>query len=185
MSSGDPETSLRRGVPTTSGAPRQTAGSTPGHPAANVGSPTPSERDAIVAAWTASEEAFYRAGQLGDASYPPLAASFAPGSPAEPRTVAWLEALESAGIVAPSAHRIGGARVQSVRGATAYLTGCTYDSGAVYRSSGDPAPSDLGGGAGYTASRAVLRLVAGHWLVWSDRTTTVSSSKERGPCHGF
>ncbi len=139
----------------------------------------------MAKAWVTSERAFYEAGRLSQPDYPPLVASFAPGSPALSRTVSFLTVLDQAGVVAPSVYRIGNAHVWSVAGGVARLTGCTYDTGSVYRSSGAPAPAGFGGGASLTASTAVLHEVAGRWLVWSDQTSTPSSSKEIGPCRGY
>ena len=131
------------------------------------------------------ERAFYAAGRLGRPDYAPLTESFAPGSPALAQTTDWLMALSDAGVIAPTSYRVGNARVTTMTATTAVLTGCTYDTGSIYRSSGAPAPAGLGGGAGLTASIVTLHRVAGRWLVWSDQTSTPSSSKENGPCQGF
>jgi hypothetical protein len=147
--------------------------------------PASPEAKAIADAWIDSEEAFYAAGRLGDPEYAPLVSSFAAGSPGEARTVAWLSALMAAGVEAPEHYRVGNTNVYAVTPDSARLSGCTYDSGSVYRSSGTPAPAALGGGAGYTASEAVLREISGHWLVWSNQTLNVASAEESGPCHGF
>ncbi|MGO9557978.1 MAG: hypothetical protein ACLPQS_09800 [Acidimicrobiales bacterium] len=152
---------------------------------APISSRTGSSGTAAEAAWVQSERAFYEAGRLGEPEYPPLLASFAHGSPALGRTVAWLIALRDAGVIAPATYRVGNARVTRVTAKTAWLSGCTYDTGSVYRSTGAEAPVNLGGGASFTASVAVLRLVGGRWLVWSDQTSTPSSPEENGPCHGY
>ena len=162
-----------------------TVASAPASSAPTTGCAASGSRAAAELAWAESERAFYAAGRLSEPEYPALIASFAPGSPALGRTVAWLIALGDAGVIAPQTYRVGGERVTRLTGSTAWLTGCTYDTGSVYRSTGAPAPGDLGGGASLTASVAVLRHVAGRWLVWSDQTSTPSSSEENGPCHGF
>ena len=133
----------------------------------------------------ASERAFYSAGRLGEPDFGPLISSFAPGSPALAPTVAFLTSLSQAGVVAPASYRAGNVRIPTASASSAVLTGCTYDTGSVYRSSDAPAPAGLGGGASYTASLVVLHRVGGRWLVWSDQTSTPTSSKEDGPCHGF
>ncbi|MGO9198171.1 MAG: hypothetical protein ACLQK4_13715 [Acidimicrobiales bacterium] len=145
----------------------------------------PSTTGEVEAAWVGSERAFYAAGRLGRPDYAPLTESFAPGSPALAQTTDWLMALSDAGVIAPTSYRVGNARVTTMTATTAVLTGCTYDTGSIYRSSGAPAPAGLGGGAGLTASIVTLHRVAGRWLVWSDQTSTPSSSKENGPCQGF
>ncbi len=117
--------------------------------------------------------------------YGPLVESFVPGSLALEQTEAWLGALSGAGVVAPATFRVGNVKVTSLAGLIAVVKGCMYDTGSVYRSTGAPAPAALGGGAGLTASIAVLHDIGGRWLVWSDQTSAVSSSKEEGPCHGF
>jgi hypothetical protein len=142
-------------------------------------------REAVRAAFVASMRAFYAAGRLGEPGYRALVSSFVDGSPALEQTEAWLQALVDAGAMAPSTYRIGDVRVTSISSSRATLFGCAYDTGSVYRSSGLPAPPYLGGGAGLTASVAVLDRVRGRWLVWSDQTSTPSSSKEEGPCRGY
>lgn len=99
--------------------------------------------------------------------------------------MAWLTVTSEAGIAGPASYRVGDVRVVRIRAGRALLTGCSYDSGGVYAASGAPAPPALGGGAGFTASVAVLHEVGGRWLVWSNRTSTPISEKERGPCRGF
>lgn len=101
------------------------------------------------------------------------------------RVVGWLTALQVAGVVAPPTYRIGAVRVVRASAATVTLAGCTYDSGSIYRSTGAPAPTALGGGAGYTASTAVVHLVGERWLVWADQSSTVASNTVAGPCKGF
>jgi hypothetical protein len=140
---------------------------------------------AAAAAWLGSIRSFYEAGRLGQPLYGPLVASFVPRSPALEQTEAWLSALSAAGVVAPATYRVGNVRVTSLHGRRAVVDGCMYDTGSVYRSTGKAAPAAFGGGAGLTASVAVLRDVGDHWLVWSDQTSAVASSKEEGPCHGF
>lgn len=136
-------------------------------------------------AWLASVTDFYRAGRIENPTYPPLVASFVPGSPALAHTVAFLTALAHAGVEAPSDYRLGHARLLRESGADAVVEGCAYDTGAVYATSGRPAPAALGGGPGYTAFVAVLHDVHGRWLVWSDRTVAPASDRQAGPCHGF
>lgn len=138
-----------------------------------------------VAAWLSSERAFYRAGQLGEPDYPPLLASFATSSPALRGVVSFLSALQAAGVAAPSHYRLRATRLLDETPQSARLTGCSYDSGAVYRSSGRAAPASLGGGAGLTSYRVKLLWTGGRWLVWSAIPAAVSSSALPGPCHGF
>lgn len=114
-----------------------------------------------------------------------LVATFVPGSPALDRTLAFLAALRAAGVVAPASYRIGNVRVRSLEGSRAVVTGCSFDTGSLEEATGAPAPPALGGGAGLTAYVAVLLLVRGRFLVWSDQTSTQPSPKEAGPCHGF
>ncbi len=145
-------------------------------PAKTTGSP--------VAAWLASERAFYRAGQSGSPDYPPLLSSFAPSSPALKSVVSFLTALRAAGVVAPSSYRLGDGRLLSEAAGRAVVTGCAFDTGSIYRTTRQPAPAALGGGAGFTAYRVTLLLRSRRWLVWSVFATS-SSSKGAGPCENF
>jgi hypothetical protein len=169
--------------------PRMAGSSHPGsgRPAKKppAGATSAGERAAVAASWVASVRAFYVAGRIGDPSYPRLISSFVPGSPALEQTEAWLTAIVGAGVMAPADYRVGDVHVTWLAGSRATLTGCSFDTGSVYRSSGVAAPSALGGGAGLTASVASLREVDGRWLVWSDQTSAPASSKEEGPCHGY
>ncbi|MHB1988674.1 MAG: hypothetical protein ACYCSF_11935 [Acidimicrobiales bacterium] len=144
-----------------------------------------SSPSAVAEAWVSSEEAFYRAGRLGDPEYAPLISSFASSSPVLAHVVSWLTALYDAGVVAPFSYRLGNVHVTRITTRTATLTGCAYDAGSTYRVSGAPAPPGLGGGAGLTASVVTLRRAAGRWLVWSAESSSPTSPKEKGPCHGF
>lgn len=147
---------------------------------------TPVDEAAVVTdAWLASERAYYVAGRLGQPDYGPLISSLAPGSPLVADIVSFLTVLHDAGVIAPSSYRIGNIRLTSVKAAVATLDGCTYDTGSIYRSSGAAAPVALGGGASLTASHVTLHRVGSRWLVWSDISSTASSAKEIGPCHGF
>lgn len=166
--------------------PSPTVARPPGSdPVARRPARTTAEPDGPGKAWQSSERAFYRAGRLGEPDYAPLISSFAPGAPALEPTISFLSAIAAAGVVAPSRFRIGNVDITSSSGSEAELTGCTYDTGSVYRSSGESAPLNLGGGAGFTASQVVLHLVGGRWLVWSDQTSSVASPDAEGPCHGF
>ncbi|HLI43472.1 MAG TPA: hypothetical protein VKU92_03265 [Acidimicrobiales bacterium] len=170
---------------------RQPAERGPSHHGGSSAVRTTLSREAEAAraaeALRSSLEDFYaagRPGQSGAAAEAALAATFVPGSPALEHTLAFLAALHSAGVYAPATWRIGDVTVRSVTAAEAVVTACTFDTGSVY-ASGAPAPPSLGGGAGLTAAIAVLRRVHGRFLVWSDQTSTPSSAKEAGPCHGF
>jgi hypothetical protein len=136
-------------------------------------------------AWATSKTAFYRAALLGNPEYPPLLATLAPGGPVEVHSIAYLTGLASAGVRGPPTWRVGNGHVVSITAARARVEGCLFDTGSVWRSTGQPAPASLGGGAGLTASDATLVLEGGTWLVLTDDVSAVSSSKEPGPCHGF
>ncbi len=172
-----------RGVPTTRAGVGSRATSTP-PTAVHRRSPESPARQ-VAAAWLGSVRAFYLAGEREDPTYRPLVSSFVGGSPALEQTLSWLTLLEDAGVVAPGRFRVGAVHLVHLGASRATLTGCSWDTGSVYKATGAPAPASLGGGAGLTASVAVLRRVDRTWLVWSDRTSPVSSPSTKGPCHGF
>jgi len=136
-------------------------------------------------AWMASKAAFYRAALSDDPTFPPLLATLVPGGPVSAESTAYLSALVSAGVRGPRTWRVGDERVVSLTPSAARVEGCMYDTGSVWSSTGLPAPQALGGGAGLSASDAVLVHQGGRWLVLSDEVSAVSSPKEAGPCHGF
>jgi hypothetical protein len=140
---------------------------------------------AVETAWAKSKVAFYRAALLGDPQYPPLLATLVLGGPVELHSIAYLSALVTAGVRGPPTWRVGNERVISVRATSARVEGCLFDTGSVWKSTGEPAPPSLGGGAGLTASDATLVFEGGRWLVLTDDVSAVSSPKEPGPCHGF
>ncbi|HET9091124.1 MAG TPA: hypothetical protein VFN50_01860 [Acidimicrobiales bacterium] len=172
-----------RGVPTRPAGSRPPATSAPPTTARHRAPESPAHQ--VAAAWVRSVRAFYLAGEREDPTYRPLVSSFVEGSPALEQTLSWLTMLEDAGVVAPGRFRVGAVHLVRLGASSATLTGCTWDTGSVYRATGAPAPVSLGGGAGLTSSVAVLRRVDRTWLVWSDRTSSVSSPSTKGPCHGF
>lgn len=138
-----------------------------------------------VASWVTSERDFYRAALLGQPDYKPLLASFAPGSPAAEEVVSYLTALHEAGVVGPEHYRVGGGRLVKERDGRAEVTGCAFDTGSRYSSTGASAPAALGGGAGLTSYSVTLEFIGGRWLVWSAHPHAVSSDQTSGPCQGF
>jgi hypothetical protein len=140
---------------------------------------------AVETAWASSKAAFYKAALLGDPQYPPLLDTLVPGGPVEVHSIAYLSGLATAGVRGPPTWRIGDGHVVSATATRARVEGCLFDTGSVWRSTGQPAPGSLGGGTGLTASDATLVFEGGKWLVLDDDVSAVSSSKEPGPCHGF
>jgi len=140
---------------------------------------------AAETAWASSKMAFYRAALLDDPQYPALLATLVPGGAVEVHSIAYLTGLASAGVRGPPTWRVGNGRVVSIGTTRARVEGCLFDTGSVLKSTGAPAPPSLGGGAGLTASDAILVLEDSRWLVLSDDVKAVSSSKEPGPCRGF
>jgi len=144
-----------------------------------------SRQVAAERAWADSKNAFYEAALIGDPEYPPLLATLVRGGPVYVHSIAYLTGLVSDGLRGPPTWRVGNARVVQSTGTRARVEGCLFDTGSVWKSSGAPAPASLGGGAGLTASNALLVLESGRWLVLEDAVSAVSSPKEPGPCHGF
>jgi hypothetical protein len=136
-------------------------------------------------AWAESKDGFYRAALLADPGYGPFLSTLVTGGPVYVHSVAYLSGLQSAGVIGPSRWRVGNARVVKQSSGRAEVEGCLWDTGSVWRASGRPAPPSLGGGAGLTASDALLVLERGRWLVLEDAVSAVTSPKEQGPCHGF
>ena len=140
---------------------------------------------AVMRAWAESKDGFYRAALLADPGYGPFLSTLVTGGPVYVHSVAYLSGLQSAGVIGPSRWRVGNARVVKQSSGRAEVEGCLWDTGSVWRASGRPAPPSLGGGAGLTASNALLVLERGRWLVLEDAVSAVTSPKEQGPCHGF
>ena len=183
-----------RGEPSKpSGHSQQAAGSASSTTPAAGGHATPtdpvsstrSRELAAERAWAGSKTAFYQAALIGDPTYPPLLATLVRGGPVYVHSIAYLTGLASQGLRGPPTWRVGNARVAQMTADRARVEGCLYDTGSVWKASGAPAPASLGGGAGLTASDALLVLEAGRWLVFEDAVSAVSSPKEPGPCHGF
>jgi hypothetical protein len=151
----------------------------------NVPASATSNKVAAETAWANSKNAFYRAALIGDPEYPPLLATLVRGGPVYVHTIAYLTGLVSQGLRGPPKWRVGNARVVELTPTRARVEGCLFDTGSVWKSSGASAPASLGGGAGLTASDALLVLAAGRWLVLEDAVSAVTSPKEPGPCHGF
>lgn len=144
-----------------------------------------SSKQAVAAAWEAEVNAFYMAGELGEPAYAPLLRSWVRGGPVALHAAGFLQAQAAAGVIGPSTWRIGNIRVVALSGQVAQVKGCSYDPGSHYKSSGAVAPTDLGGGAGFTAYETTLDLIANRWLVDSSVTSSPSSSTVPGPCQGF
>lgn len=142
------------------------------------------DRD-IAAAWVASINAFYVASELDRPGYGPLVATLVSGGPVQEHTEAYILTQSAMGVAGPATWRIGNVRVVSVGSATAEVVGCSYDPGSHYKSTGGEAPTDLGGGAGFTGYASTLDLIDGRWLVDTTVTTAPPSSSVAGPCHGF
>jgi hypothetical protein len=149
------------------------------------GAPFTAQAVAVETAWANSKTAFYRAALLGNPQYPPLLGTLVRGGPVELHSIAYLTGLASAGVRGPPTWHVGNEHVVDVSGTRARVEGCLFDTGSVWRATGEPAPASLGGGAGLTASDATLVLEGGKWLVLTDDVSAVSSPKEPGPCRGF
>lgn len=142
-------------------------------------------REAIGAAWLAALNAFYEASHEDNARLPALIASLVPGSPSYKQETTFVAALAVSGVAGPPRWRIGEVEVRSVAGATATVSGCSFDEGSHYRASGTPAPPSLGGSPGLTGYFATMKDVGGSWRLYTMRVTFPSSTKEAGPCHDF
>jgi hypothetical protein len=148
--------------------------------------PAGSGADARVeGAWVASINDFYLASELGSTNLSRLDATLVPGGLALAQERAFISAQVVSGVVGPSAWRIGGVRVVSLVGEGAVVTGCSYDPGSHFRSTGRPAPPSLGGGAGLTSYVSRLEDVAGKWLLDATETSEPVSTTVEGPCRGF
>ena len=73
----------------------------------------------------------------------------------------------------PTTYDLGHSTVSALTATIAIVTGCIYDTGTT-TASGQPAPSNLGGGAGSYSGTWNLQLVSATWKIASFQTTTVS-----------
>lgn len=140
---------------------------------------------AVAQAWTASEEGFYEAALVGDPTLPSYVRWLVPGGPVYRHAIAFLTSLAVQGLVGPEHWRIGLVHVVAVGRRYARLEACSWDPGSRFKTSGRPAPTSLGGGASYTAYRAILLNEHGRWLVWQTATATVQNLNEESPCMHF
>ena len=70
--------------------------------------------------------------------------------------------------------RLGSPTVVSMRGSTATVADCGYDSGTT-TATGKPGPATLDGGAGYGKGKWTLRRLGAQWKIASGQITVVSS----------
>lgn len=129
--------------------------------------------------------AFYEAGERSDPSSHALLSTLVPNGPELKLETSFLEAQVASGVVGPTTWRLGNEHVVSINGGEATVSGCSYDPGARYASSGAAAPSDLGGGAGYTGYVSTLQLHGAEWLLYSTTVSFPTNTKQAGPCLGF
>lgn len=139
----------------------------------------------ITAAWAKAMNAFYEASNDGNARLPGLLATLVPGSPSYEQETTYIAAQSVSGIAGPASWRIGAVALISSDSRKAVVSGCSFDEGSHYVSSGAQAPSTLGGSPGLTGYLATMERVGGSWLLYSTRVTSPSTSKEAGPCHDF
>jgi hypothetical protein len=128
--------------------------------------------------------AFYEAALAGNPQDPALLDTLAAGGPVYTHSIGYLTGLVTQGAIGPARWRVGNAETLSMTATRATVSGCSWDPGSRMKRSGAPAPPALGGGAGYTATRAVLVRQGGRWRVLQAATTQVVPA-EAGPCHGF
>lgn len=165
---------------TTSSTPTSTTRAEGSSPAGTV-----AEDRVIAKAWLAEQAAFYRASESEKPSYGPFLDRLVRFGPVYDHSLGYLSAQVDAGVVGPSTWRVGSAKVVSISGDRAILTGCAYDPGSHYRSSDKEAPPSLGGGAGLTASYVTLEKIGDTWLVYSSADSSPGSVVIPGPCRGF
>jgi hypothetical protein len=169
---------------TTSTTPATSTSTSTTSPTATTRTDAPNTKS-IEAAWLASINAFYLAGEQSEPSSSALLQSLVPGSPELKQETSFLEIQKVNGIVGPSTWRIGNVAVLSSSATQAVLSACSFDPGAYYRATGEPAPTSLGGGAGYTGYVVTLDRYNGKWLVFSTQVSAPTTTQETGPCHGF
>jgi hypothetical protein len=170
---------------TTTSTPPVTSSPVTTTSAAGSASGLAGEDRVVVAAWLGYQRAFYLASERADPTYPSFLAAVMPTGPVLRDAEGFLSAQADAGVVGPSVWKLGNVTVLSLRGSTAVVSGCAYDPGSHYRSSGLAAPASLGGGAGLTASVTQLRKVGGRWLVLASLVSSPPSTAVAGPCRGF
>jgi hypothetical protein len=139
----------------------------------------------ITAAWANAMNAFYEASKDGNARLPALVATLVRGSPSYEQETTYIAAQSVSGIAGPARWRIGAVALISSGSGTAVVSGCSFDEGSHYASSGAQAPPTLGGSPGLTGYLTTMERVGGSWLLYSTRVTSPSTSKEAGPCHDF
>jgi hypothetical protein len=128
--------------------------------------------------------AFYEAALAGNPQDPAFLATLVEGGPVYTHSIGYLTELVTGGAIGPARWRVGNAETFGATATRAMVSGCSWDAGSRMKRSGAPAPLALGGGAGYTATQAVLVRQGGLWRVLQAATTQVVPA-EAGPCHGF
>ena len=85
----------------------------------------------------------------------------------------FLVGVKMAQLNGPTMYNLGHPAVAAINAATATVTSCLYDTGTT-TASGQPAASNLGGGAGSYDGTWDVQLISGTWKIASFQTTTVS-----------
>ena len=137
---------------------------------------------AVLEAWRAEMEAFYRASALGAVSSRRLERGVVPGSPQDEAMTAYLSAQVASGVVGPSRWHIAAARLVSLTGSGAVVSGCSYDPGSHLRSDGLAAPGDLGGRPALTAYLSDMAEVRGSWMLERTMTADLAGAGPPGAC---
>ena len=144
----------------------------------------PAAQQAVITAWESAERAVYGyldqpvaperaklvAGEADAALWPSLATYFTGAALQSEDDLLFKTTM--AGVNGPTGYNLGQPSVTTMTASAASLTSCISDSGTT-TSSGQPAPTDLAGGAGSGRGTWDLQLAAGSWRVATFRTTTV------------
>jgi hypothetical protein len=147
--------------------------------------PALGERELVKQAWIAAVDAFYLASSKDDARSPGLVATLAPAGPDYTQETTYIAAQSVSGVAGPSTWQVGGVVVESLTASRAMVSGCSFDRGSHYRSSGLPAPPSLGGSPGLTGYLATMEQVNGRWLLFATQVSAPANTQEAGPCHDF
>ena len=144
----------------------------------------PAAQQAVITAWEGAERTVYGyqqqpvaperaklvAGDSAAERWPTLDSYFT--GAALKSTTDFLTKTTLAAVNGPASYNLGHPTVTTMAASTASITSCIYDSGTT-TASGQPAPTELAGGAGSGRGTWDLQLSGGSWKVASFRTTTV------------
>ena len=140
---------------------------------------------AVLNAWESAEQTLYGyqqkpwqqdranlvAGETSADLWPNLADYFT-GTALQTQTE-FLVKTKMGEVNGPTTYNLGRPVVRTFAQQAATVTSCIYDTGTT-TASGQPAPANLGGGAGSYSGTWDLQLMSGTWKIASFQTTTVS-----------